>query len=213
VIAVALALVAAGLVVTLSHRAVRDAGSDHIEPAMFAATLARGGRLCQDNPYLPPGAASAALVVGTYGPPVPSLGLSFTSSTGAVVASGRLAAGARQGTVSIPLGRATDPGLATTVCLEVGGHAKIVIGGQGIPPDPTDEVVDGKAQPGRISIVYDRAGRESWWSMLGVLDERFGLGKASFFGDWTLPACVALLLATWAIVVGLLVAGGAEDDR
>ncbi|HEX3875263.1 MAG TPA: hypothetical protein VHW26_14010, partial [Solirubrobacteraceae bacterium] len=76
--------------------------------------------------------------------------------------------------------------------------------GMGIPVDPSDETVGGVVQHGRISVVYNRAGEESWWSILGEIDTRFGLGKATFFGDWTLPACVLLLLGTWAITVRLL---------
>jgi hypothetical protein len=210
VVAAALAVVAVGLVITLSHRAPRDAGSDHIAPTMFSATLARGGELCQDNPYLPPGAASAQILVGTYGRPVPALRLRFTDAAGAVVSAGRLAAGAKQGTISIPISPARDPGTASKLCLDVGGHSKFVIAGLGIPPDPTDEFVNRVEQAGRISVVYYRSGRESWWSLLSVIDQRFGLGKASFFGDWTLPACVVLLLATWVVVVRILLRGGEE---
>ncbi len=210
VVAGALALVAVGLGITLSHRAPRDAGSNHVAPATFAATMASGGELCQLNPYLPPEAASAQIVIGTYGPPVPALGLRFTDLAGTVVSAGHLAAGARQGPVSIPIGQARDPASATRVCLDVGDRAKVAIGGQGVPPDPTDEVVNGRPQAGRISIVYYRAGEESWWSLFGVIDRRFGLGKAGFFGDGTLPACILLLAVSWAVVVRLLVAGGRE---
>jgi hypothetical protein len=210
VVAGALALVAVGLAITLSHRAPRDAGSNHVAPAMFAATLPRGGEVCQANPYLPPEAASAQIVIGTYGPPVPALGLRFTDPTGTVVSAGHLAAGAIQGPVSIPIGPAKDPASATRVCLDIGNRAKVAIGGQGIPPDPSDEVINGKPQAGRISIFYYRAGEESWWSLFGVIDRRFGLGKAGFFGDGTLPACILLLLGTWAVVIRLLVAGGRE---
>ncbi len=210
VVAGALALVAVGLVVTLSHRAPRAAGTDHIVPAMFAATLPSGGEVCQINPYLPPDAARAEILIGTYGRPVPALALRFTDPAGAVVSSGQLAAGGREGTVSIPITRATDPGRATRVCLGVGGRSKVVVGGLGIPPDPTDEVVNGTPQAGRISLVYYRAGRESWWSVVGVIDRRFGLGKAGLFGDWALPACVLLLVGVWVAVVRLLIDGREE---
>jgi hypothetical protein len=212
VVAGALALVALGLAITLSQRAPRAAGSDHIVPAMFAATLERGGEVCQVNPYLPPEAARAEILIGTYGRPVPALELRFTDPAGAVVSAGRRSAGGKEGTVSIPLSGARDPGGATTVCLGVGGRSKVVVGGLGIPPDPTDEVVNGTPRAGRISIVYYRAGRESWWSLFGVIDRRFGLGKAGFFGDGTLPACILLLVGVWAVVVRLLVRG-AEEAR
>jgi hypothetical protein len=211
VIAGALAVVVAALAVTLSHRAPRDAGSDHIVPAMFAASLPTAGEVCQDNPYLPPGAATAQILVGTYGKTVPALDLRFLDPAGAVVSSGRLPAGAQpSGTISIPISPAANPVSAVKVCLIVAGHAKIVIAGLGIPPDPTDEYVNGVEQAGRISLVYYRAGDESWWSLLGVLDQRFGLGKADFFGDWTLPACFVLLLACWVLVVRLLIRDGRE---
>jgi len=207
-----LALVAVGLAIKLSQRAPRQAGSDHIVPATFAASLPRAGVVCQVNPYLPPAAATAQILIGTYGRPVPDLALSFTDPAGALVSTGRLAAGAKEGTVSIPLTPARDPGSATHVCLGVGGRSKVVIGGLGLPPaDPTDEIVNGTAQAGRFSLVYYRAGRESWWSLFGVIDRRFGLGKAGFFGDWTLPACVLLLLVTWAVAIRLVVGGG--EDR
>ncbi len=38
----------------------------------------------------------------------------------------------------------------------------------------------------------------------GMLDERFGLGKASLFGDWTLPAMALALLGVWIAAVRLL---------
>ncbi len=52
--------------------------------------------------------------------------------------------------------------------------------------------------------MYLRPGRESWWQLLGTLDQRFGLGKASFFGDWTLPVMALLLLGIWIAAARLL---------
>jgi hypothetical protein len=67
--------------------------------------------------------------------------------------------------------------------------------------------VDGKPQPGRIDVVYLRPGRESWWQLLPTLDQRFGLGKASFFGGWTLPALALALLCVWIAAARLLAEG------
>jgi hypothetical protein len=69
---------------------------------------------------------------------------------------------------------------------------------------PIAEVVDGSQQPGRISLLYLRAGSESWWQLLPTLSRRFGLGKASFFGAWTLPLAALLLLGVWVSAVRLL---------
>jgi hypothetical protein len=65
-------------------------------------------------------------------------------------------------------------------------------------------VVDGSQQPGRISLLYLRAGSETWWQLLPTLARRFGLGKASFFGAWTLPLAALLLLGVWVSAVRLL---------
>jgi hypothetical protein len=204
VLGVALLAVAGALVLDMSGRAPRQAGSDHIGPAVFAATLPTGGVVCQPAPFLPGDAAQAQLLIGTYGRPAPALRLSFLDATGAEVASGGLPAGARQGTVVIPFSRVRGAPEAASVCLRVGGSHKVVLGGEGGPVNPTSEVVDKMPQPGRISLIYLRHGRESWWQLLGVLSQRFGLGKASFFGDWTLAFCALLLLGVWVGTIRLL---------
>jgi hypothetical protein len=78
----------------------------------------------------------------------------------------------------------------------------VVLGGENGPGGT--EVVNGQRQPGDISLLYTRQGSESWWQLLPTLVTRFGVGKASFFGDWTLPVIAFLLLAVWAAVVRLL---------
>ncbi len=55
-----------------------------------------------------------------------------------------------------------------------------------------------------VSVTYYRGGRRSWWSQLSALAQRFGRGKAAFFGAWTLPACVLVLLGLWAFTLRLL---------
>jgi hypothetical protein len=201
---VALLAVAGALVLEMSGRAPRQAGSDHISPAVFAATVPAGGLVCQPAPFLPDDAARAQILIGTYGRPAPALRLSFLDAAGARVASGQLAAGAHEGTLVIPLSRVHGAPAAASVCLRVSGAAKVALGGEGGPVNPTSELVDNAAQPGRISLIYLRGGRESWWQLLPVLSERFGLGKAYFFGDWTLAFCALLLLGVWVGTIRLL---------
>ena len=87
----------------------------------------------------------------------------------------------------------------------VGGSSPVVIGGEAGPVDPSAELIDGRQQPGRISLSYLRRGSESWWQLLPTLSHRFGLGKASLVGDWTLPVAALLLLGVWAAAVRLLI--------
>jgi hypothetical protein len=54
-------------------------------------------------------------------------------------------------------------------------------------------------------MLYFRQGGETWWQLLPTLTRRFGLGKASLFGDWTLPAVALLLLVVWIGTARLVV--------
>lgn len=204
VLGVALLLAAGALALDMSGRAPRIAGTDHISPAAFSATLPRGGTLCQPAMVLPNDAQRMEVLLGTYGAPVPAISADFVAGDGATVAAGRIARGAREGYVQIPFGYPHGATAEGSLCLHVGGHGKVVLGGEP-SSGAVAERVDGKPQPGRIDVVYLRPGRESWWQLLGTLEERFGLGKAPFFGDWTLPVMALALLGVWIAAARLLV--------
>jgi hypothetical protein len=203
VLCLALLIVAGAFALEMSRRAPRTAGSDHTASPVFSATVPEGGVLCQREVSLPPDAGKAQILIGTYGHPAPALRFSFIAATGIRVAEGRLPAGARGGRVAIPLERLSRaPGVSA--CLRVGRPYGIALGGEQGPVNPSSETVNGQPQPGRISLLYYRSGAESWWQLLPVLSERFGLGKASFFGDWTLALAAILLVAVWVGTVRLL---------
>jgi hypothetical protein len=90
------------------------------------------------------------------------------------------------------------------MCLRVSGALPVVLGGEGGSITSNSELVNGHRQPGRISLIYLRPGDESWWQLLPTLARRFGLGKASFFGEWTLPLLAVLLLCVWVATARLL---------
>jgi hypothetical protein len=204
VLAVALLLVVGALVLDMSRSAPRTAGSDHIGTPVFAASVPGGGELCQPASPLPQDAARVQLLVGAYGRPVPELRIRFLTTGGEAVATGTLPAGAHEGSVTIPLIHARAATASTSVCLHVGGKATVVIGGEGVPVAAGSEVIDGKRQTGRIGLLYFRRGEESWWQLLPALSTRFGLGKAPFFGGWTLALAALMLLGVWAAAVRLL---------
>lgn len=206
----ALALVLAVLALDMSGSGPRSAGSDHNNPAVFAATVPGGGTVCQPIVPLPVDVARAQLLIGTYGHPVPALALSFSGAGGAV-ASGSRGAGGAEGTVTIPVHRVSG-GVASSFCLHVGGRSTVALGGEGGPIGASSELVNGVAEGGRVSLLYLRAGNESWWQLLPSLDHRFGLGKASFFGDWTLPVLALLLIGVWIAAVRLLLRSLRESE-
>jgi hypothetical protein len=204
VLGVALIAVAAALILDMSGRAPRGAGSDHASPIVFVATVPGRGTLCQPAAELPDDAARVQILIGTYGRPLPDLRLSFLDRANTEVASGHLPAGGREGVVSLPLTHARRAPAATSACLRIGGSYQVALAGEAGAVNPNSEVIDGRQQPGRMSLLYFRPGQESWWSLLPELTRRFGLGKASFFGTWTLPAAALLLLGVWVAAVRLL---------
>jgi hypothetical protein len=201
---VALLLVTGALALDMSGSAPRSAGSDHVGFPVFSAAVPGGGLVCQPVPGLPRDAARVQLLIGTYGHPVPNLQVRFLDAAGGDVAAGQLPAGAREGPVSIALTHQPRSPAATEMCLRVEGALPVVLGGEGGPITSYTELVNGHRQPGRISLIYFRSGDESWWQLLPTLARRFGLGKASFFGEWTLPVLALLLLGVWVATARLL---------
>jgi hypothetical protein len=202
VLAVSLLAVAVGLAIDMSGSAPRTAGSNRVLPMAFVAVVPAGGMVCQSQGAPPSGAASVRITIGTYGRPRPELRLAFFDPSGLVVSSGRLSAGTAQGVVAIPLSPAH--GEAVRACLHVGGREPVALAGENLAASPKSISIDGRPQPGVMSMMFVRGGKESWWQLLGTLTERFGLGKASFFGDWTLPALALLLLGAWVASARLL---------
>lgn len=180
------------------------AGTNRVAPAAFVVAVAPGRMVCQVTAPPPPDAAVAQLTIGTYGRPVPAGRLEFLAINGAVAVTGRSAAGTPEGPISIALEHSRGAAPASRFCLVFGGRSPVVLAGVGTPPGPDTAQINGIAQAGVVSVIYDRGRPASWWSFLPSLFARFGRGKAAFFGDWTLPACMAALLALWVVTARLL---------
>jgi hypothetical protein len=205
-IAIGLAVLATaiGFLVDMSGSAPRGAGDDQVTPAAFLNSVPGGGALCQGAMVLPNDAASIVMTVGTYGRPMPRIAVVFKDQAGRTTATGLLLAGTvQEGVVTIRLRYPHGPSVAGTLCIHVGGRRTIVIAGEGFPGGSSVRVND-RPQLARIAVLYRRPGRESWWQLLGTLDQRFGLGKSSIFGDWTLPLLALAALALWIATVRVL---------
>ena len=202
-LALAVALVAGGLALGMSGRAARSAGSDHVAPAGLVLAVPGGGVLCQRVAFLAADAARAQVLISTVGGSAPDLRLRFLDARGAVVASGRVQAGAHPGYVSIPLAHVEPAIQPASVCLNVGGSSRVLLGGEKGTVQLVSRV-NGTPRAGAITLLYLRAGQESWWDLLPELDARVGLGKAAIFGDWTLPAAALLLVGVWVATLRLL---------
>jgi hypothetical protein len=203
VVVVAILLVVGALVLDMSGRAVRTAGSDHIAPVRAVATLHAAEQLCQAHMLLPADVQSLRVLARTGGVPLPALSARFVDYRGRVLAAGFLPAGARPGSVTIAL-RQRGSAPNATFCLRNLGSTPVALLGEPFQPGSYSETVAGRRVNARVDVTYQHAGSESWWQLLGTLSERFGLGKARVFGDWTLAAVALLLLAVWAAAARLL---------
>lgn len=194
-------MTAGALILNMSRSAPRTAGSDYVHPETFGVTVNGGGSVCQPVGPIPYDAARASVLIGTYGRRLPRVSLRFLDASGKTVALGSVAGGT-QGYVSIPLRRISST-TATTACLHIAGRHDVAIGGTGAPVFPGAARLDGRPASGSITIFYFRPGRETWWQLLRVLDLRFGLGKAPFFGRWTLPVVAVMALLLWVGAIRL----------
>ncbi len=197
-LAAALLLVAGALAFEMSRTAPRIAGMNHAVPSGFYAVLPKGGVVCQPGGLLPQDAHRVRMLVNSYGHRLPSLSVTFTTAAGNTSTRGRLPVGAAPGYVTIPLRYPHGATAAGSLCIHApSGSDPIAFSGETPPPNPGSATVNGTHKAANIALTYLRGGRESWWQLLPTLQHRFGLGKASFFGSWTLPLAAALMLAIW----------------
>jgi hypothetical protein len=203
---------AIGLAIDMSSSAPRLAGDDHVRwpPPTLVATVTGDQTLCTSALLVPGDAARMVMTIGRTNAAgkslstLPRIGIDFTGDGRRAISTSVLRAGAVPGeSVSLPLRYPHGGDSYGTLCLRVGGpHSDRLEFGGAAPL--TGTTIDGVAQPVRLSILFYRPGRETWWSLLGALDLRIGLGKSPMFGDWTLPVLVLVMLALWFGVGRLL---------
>jgi hypothetical protein len=201
---VAFALAAGALALDLSGHAARMAGSNHVPIVGTGVTVPGGHVVCQVSLAPPADSARVVLLVGTTLPRIPPLRLRFVSDSGALVYTAQ--AGGEPGTIGsleMPVQWRSAPATGK-LCVRVGGSAPLYMTGVLLPPASTTAAVDGHPQGGAMTVLYLRRGRESWWHLLPTLSRRFGYGKASWIGTWTLPVAAFALLCVW-IACGRLV--------
>jgi hypothetical protein len=208
VLAVALTLVGVAVVVALSQRAPRLAGTSFVLEQGFPVGLPPHKALCQPGTFLADDGAAAELLVDA-GARRPALTVTFADPDGTVVARGRLGPGrGGQRAVTIPFEHVVDGNHpATTACVRSSGPRPLGLAGD-IASRAAGARLDGRALGAVVGFRYLRAGRESWWSLTPTVAQRFGLGKTGLFGTWTLPLLAVVLAGLWLVTVRLLVREG-----
>jgi hypothetical protein len=204
VLGVALAVMGVAVVVVLSQRAQRLAGTSFVTQRGFPVLVPAYGRACQPGTYLADDSAEAQLTVGTDGRPRPALTVTFADAGGTVVAHGRAAGGAKGGVVTVPFAHAVEGNrYGTNACVRSAGPHRIALAGD-IARRAASARVNGRALGAVVGFRYLRSGRESWWALAPVVAQRFGLGKSSVFGTWTLPLLVVVVVGVWLAAIRLL---------
>ena len=191
------ALILAGLVYVLSQSGYEQTGTDAIKPETFVAVVPAGARICQGPGLVGAKTGRVATVIGSYGKPGPPLGLVMRRPGGAVVATGGLRPGWREGPVGIPLARPLKADAAPVLCFVNRGRSRLAFAGVNSPVNGSTTTVDGKRVGATLSLTYTEGAKRSGWSRLGDLASR--VGDAHGAGSWMFWA---------AIVLGALAAAG-----
>jgi hypothetical protein len=204
VLAVALALVGAGLVLALSQRGARMAGTSFVPVRTFAVTVPPGERACQPATYLAGDSDAAVLLAAAYGRPLPAVSVTFADADGRLVARGGAPGRASEGDVAVPFERVVEhERYGLTACVRNRGDVRLALGGDVASPAAAARIGDEVTQ-GVVAFRYLRPGRESWWAIAGTVTRRFGLGKSALLGSWTLPLLVFALAGAWFAAIRLL---------
>lgn len=208
VLGVALALVGVAVVVALSQRAPRLAGTSFVVQRGPVAAVPAHAIACQPGTYVPDDSAAAQVVAYPSGPGPLALAVTFRDPDGALVAHGAARdARASGGDVTVPLTQVVNGNHANaTACVRNLGSEGFALSGDVASPGAAARV-DGRATGGVVGFRYFRAGRQSWWSLMPVVAQRFGLGKSRAFGTWTLPLLALVLLGLWVAAARLLLRG------
>jgi Predicted membrane protein (DUF2142) len=196
-------LIAVSVVVLMSIGDRPLLGTNRVTPASFFAVVPPGGQACtgaaEDIP-----AGTGLVVVRTDRAQQGPLGVTL-------VAGGRaFAGGARHaydaGDTDVRLGAPVRDARRAVVCVRNGGAEPLGLAGRPAGGKP-EARVNGRPVDAQFRIEYRGANRVSWWSRAGRILDRFGDGKASFVGSWTLWLAVAL------VVVAIALAAFALLDR
>ncbi|HXE46515.1 MAG TPA: hypothetical protein VN635_15135 [Conexibacter sp.] len=204
----ALALIGAGVVATLSHAQVRRTGTNGVPLNGFVGTIAGAHTICQDRERIPAGTSAIRIGLTAFSQSAPPPPVHVVVASGGVTrASG--STGARWAgpfQLAVPLRPRPLRELEGSVCMRTpAGRQQYALVGVGAVPG-FSATADGQSLPGRVHVEYLAPGTRTWWSYLPTLGARIGHGHA-----WSGPSVALLLallmltpiaLAAWQLVRG-----------
>jgi hypothetical protein len=188
VLAVAVVVVAAGLLAVLSDSKSRQSGSNHVPEVGPVLTLRGTDTHCQPGQVVPKDTGGVRLLVGTFGREVPGLAVTVRDG-GRTVTAGRYAGGP-EGHVIVPLRRVSRRVENTTVCIRVQPAQR-----------QSRTVLYGASE--QVRLEWQRPGDESWLGLLPTVAHRFGFGRGVLDGSWVLALAALALAGAWVLALRL----------
>lgn len=200
VLAAALTLTAIAIVITLSHSPTKSTLGRSVLPEdklVFTTLDARG---CQRGEALPPDTTAIRLGLFAVDPPEVSVQAYAGSRR---VTQGTLHPGWEGGGATVPVDEVSHGVAPVKVCFEL-RHVVGTVQMLGVTtPAASATFSEGGPLPGRISIEYLQPSHKSWWSRVGGILRRMGLGHAAS-GSWDalivfVLAATVLALSSWLV--------------
>jgi hypothetical protein len=208
-IGLGLAIVGAGVLITLSLRAPRVQGSNtRVELSGIALFVPGHGRRCQYGEHVPGGTRALRIFAAAVAPPDGPLDMTVARPgrrgvPPRVVGSARLRLGALS--TSAPLRPAIRRDIVgAQLCVYNRGRQTVQVAGNLTPILGSGANPDAARLADEARVDYMRGGKESWWSVGPTVAHRFGLMQTTFFGAWTMWAAFAALAGLWAATIVLL---------
>lgn len=189
------ALIVLALVLTLSRRPLVVAGTNSVTPNTVLAATSGNSGTCQGAETIPRG--TTAVRMWLAGNVMPQVSVTIRQGT-RTVATGTQEGSRLRKVTTVPITRVRHALHDARLCLAIAPAVQEVDLYGGLAPHP---------RPGephhRLTVEYLRPGRRSWWSLVGLVARRIGLGRA--------PAgrLTALIPLTLMLLAALLVAATA----
>jgi hypothetical protein len=208
---VATLLLLAFLALTLSHAAVRRAGTNGVWlSGEVPGLLVRAHTpVCQDHELLPAGTAS--LQIPLRGPRRPVLvtlrrGGRLLARASAPIVTAR---GAPYGQLRVPVTAPAHDLAGVEVCLRAPASVVLLTGAP--PPDDGIARVGATAIGTSFPVAYLQGHRSSWWAFAGTIADRLALGRGDWGGRWVVVLLALLVLASlgltgWVVLRAIVAA-------
>ncbi|HEY3827604.1 MAG TPA: DUF2142 domain-containing protein [Solirubrobacteraceae bacterium] len=184
-----LVLIAAAIALTLSRSPLVLAGTNSVEPTTVTASTAGPASACQHGEAIPQGTTAVRLWLEGN---VKSRTHVAVLTGGRTVASGTREGGELGKVTTIAVGRIARKLRDAQLCFSFDRAVQAIA----VLGEPARRGAPGATA--RMRVEYLRPGPSSWWSLIGVVAQRIGIGRAP---EGSLVALLPLILMALAVLL------------